>query len=96
MPYLLRSRGLKLEVRDGVGTGDPLYVVRPGVWSPFENLPRNVPESGDGDLEVRFVDSIEGVEKAPIVSRPVKAPHEKAAETKPREEEPKKRKPRVR
>jgi hypothetical protein len=58
MPFLLRSKGREHRVRAGTLASDPVYLVGPRKWVPFDELPPSVHPHGDGDLEVKEVEQI--------------------------------------
>src|SRR5687768_13882343 len=66
MPYLVQSKGRLLHLRDGDGPDRPLYVVDDRRWYPFERLPSGVRPEHDSDAHYRMVDSVEGIEPAPV------------------------------
>ena len=97
MPWLIRSKGRAINLRDGSGPGDPLYDLSGGKWFPFETLPPGLANGGDGDVDVKEIESIAGLAKAPLLAggAPVK---QTAPGLAPADKEPEapKRKPRFR
>jgi hypothetical protein len=53
MPYLVRSKGMQLQMRD-IGSGE-MMALAPLQWVRFEVLPRGVNPLGDHQLEVREI-----------------------------------------
>jgi len=77
MPFLIRSRGRLLDIRDRGLPDQPLYKVGPDSWVPFVELPANMDPISDGDCEVHEVESLEGHEAPKAV--PPRAPRAAAA-----------------
>ena len=55
MPFLIRSKGFFLKVRDGCGLDAPVRELRPGVWVRFHNCPKGIKPPGDHQQEVREI-----------------------------------------
>ena len=70
MPYLIRSKGGIIDMRDGVQSDSPMYRLSTNRFTPFETLPRGTSATGDADVEVREVDSLEGQDfDAPVLAK---------------------------
>jgi hypothetical protein len=74
MPWLIKSRGRLLHLRDGEGPSAPVFLVDGARWYPFANLPPHTDPLADGDVECRKVDSIDDVELAPVLAKQANPP----------------------
>jgi hypothetical protein len=67
MPWLIKSRGRALQLRDGGG-----HLLEVGAeWVPFEHLPSNTDPHSDNDVECMEVDSLEGRKPGRVIAAAV-------------------------
>ena len=86
MPWMIKSRGRLLHLRDGKEPSDPLYIVDDVREYPFRSIPVGIDSRNDSDVLCREVDSIEGVKPAQtyaesLVKKPVTANGDAPAES---------------
>ena len=75
MPWMIKSRGRLLHLRDGKEPTSPLYVIDDVCEYPFENLPVGIDPRNDSDVLCREVESIEGTRPAKTYAEHSKAPN---------------------
>ena len=63
MPFMVRSKGLRLKMRD-LGNGGMIDLA-PLQWARFEKLPRGVNPLGDHQVDVREIVADPAAEAAP-------------------------------
>lgn len=83
MPYVVKSKGRLIELRDGRNQSDPMYLLKPGVPHLFANMPCGYIIPGDGQVEVLEANGGESIKNSEPINKPkpqeVKAPEVQAA-----------------
>ena len=83
MPYVVKSKGRLIELRDGRNQGDPMYLLKPGVPHLFANMPCGYVIPGDGQVDVREANGNENITNSEPINKPkvaaVEAPEAHAA-----------------
>ena len=80
MPYLIKSKSINFLIRDIWREGKPMLMVGTE-WVPFFALPENMSPHGDGDVDVREIDTLEGRNLPPPVNAPEKPARKEEVES---------------
>lgn len=84
MPYLIRSKGGSHSMRDGVDGDSPVYDLSCTEFTPFNTLPKGTSATGDSDVEVIEVESLEGQKyREPVLSKGSAKPKKAKKKAKP-------------